>query len=55
LSEKTDKLIKKKNKIIMIIINDMLSMEEIREHLRQAQSLCEKDHVLFLWTIDKLE
>ena len=32
---------------------DMLSLDEIREHLRQAQSLCEDNHVLFLWTIDK--
>lgn len=32
---------------------DMLSMDEIKEQLQQAQSLCEKDHVLFLWTIDK--
>lgn len=32
---------------------DMLPMNEIREHLLQAQSLCEPDHILFLWTIDK--
>lgn len=29
------------------------SMEEIREHLRQADSLTGDDAILFLWTIDK--
>ena len=29
------------------------SIEEIKEHLRQATSLCPGDSVLFLWTIDK--
>lgn len=32
---------------------ETLSFREIREHLLQAQSLCEDDHILFLWTIDK--
>lgn len=30
-----------------------LSLEEIREHLKIATNLTEKDSVLFLWTIDK--
>lgn len=34
-----------------------LSLEDIKEHLRQATSLCDRDgesnNVLFLWTIDK--
>lgn len=29
------------------------SLEDIKEHLRQATNLCEDDSVLFLWTIDK--
>lgn len=29
------------------------SLEEIKEHLRQATSLCPGDSILFLWTIDK--
>lgn len=29
------------------------SLEEIKEHLQQATSLCSGDSVLFLWTIDK--
>ena len=29
------------------------SLEEIKEHLRQASSLCSENSVLFLWTIDK--
>lgn len=29
------------------------SLDIIKEHLRQATSLCSKDSVLFLWTIDK--
>lgn len=29
------------------------SLEDIKEHLRQASSLCEDNSVLFLWTIDK--
>ncbi len=30
-----------------------IGMDEIKEHLRQASSLCEENSVLFLWTIDK--
>lgn len=29
------------------------SLEEIKDHLSQATSLCSEDSVLFLWTIDK--
>lgn len=29
------------------------SLEDIKEHLRQASTLCEGNSVLFLWTIDK--
>lgn len=29
------------------------SLEEIKEHLKQAVSLCSDDSILFLWTIDK--
>lgn len=29
------------------------SLEKIKEHLKQATSLCSDDSVLFLWTIDK--
>lgn len=29
------------------------SIEEIKEHLKQATSLCSENSVLFLWTIDK--
>lgn len=29
------------------------SLEEIKEHLRQATSLCSENSILFLWTIDK--
>lgn len=29
------------------------SIEEIKEHLNQATSLCSENSVLFLWTIDK--
>ena len=29
------------------------SLDEIKEHLAQATSLCQGDSVLFLWTIDK--
>lgn len=30
-----------------------LSMGEIKLHLLRAQNLCEDNHILFLWTIDK--
>ncbi len=30
-----------------------ITLEEIKEHIRQATSLCGNDCILFLWTIDK--
>lgn len=29
------------------------SLEDIKEHLRQATSLCQDNSILFIWTIDK--